>query len=346
MRDFERKPLTFGDIFIRFIILVFVAIILMALQLTGRLMPIQSAITQITSAPQLVITSVSDSVTGWAGSARRLRTLGAENNQLTTQNADLRARIVQLEEQLVGYNLARESLNFAEINPDVQLSGAQIVARRIGEESSNFRDFLLLDLGSEHGIGLGMPVITNAGLVGRISEVNISTSKVLLISDPNSQVNAILPESRLVGIIQGNPGGQISLDFIREGAPINIGATILTSGSSISTGNSELSTRRFPRGIPIGTVVELIDSDELLSRRAIVEPFVPLDRLELVLVITNFDSSADDMEFLGVDALSPEENIEVEDDSAVDLPAGQEPADLEPVEGEQSGEQPANAEDN
>ena len=329
MRDFERKPLTFGDIFIRFIILAFAALILMALQLTGRLMPIQSAITQITSAPQLVVTSVSDSVAGWIGSARRLRTLGSENNQLTAQNAELNAQIVKLKEQLIEYNWMREQLQFAEANPDVQLSGAQIVARRIGEESSNFRDFLLLDLGSEHGIGLGMPVITNAGLVGRISEVNLSISKVLLISDPNSQVNAILPDSRLVGIIQGNPGGQISLEFIQEGPPINIGATILTSGSSISVGNSELSTRRFPKGVPIGRVVELIESDELLSRRAIVEPFVPLDQLELVLVITNFDSLADDMEFSGVEGLSPADEVPVDEVPVDEAPLDDAPTGIE-----------------
>lgn len=328
MRDFERKSLSFGDIFIRFIILAFAALILMALQVTGRLTPIQSAVTQITSAPQLVVTSVSDSVAGWIGSARRLRTLGSENNQLTAQNAELSAQIVKLEEQLFDYNWMREQLNFVEVNPDVQFSGAQIIARRIGEESSNFGGILLLDLGSEHGIGVGMPVITNAGLVGRISDVTLSTSKVLLISDPKSQVNAILPESRLVGIIQGNPGGQISLEFIQEGAPIDIGATILTSGSSISIGNSPFSDRRFPKGIPIGTVVELIDSDELLSRRAIVEPFERLDRLELVLVITNFDSLADEIKF---GDLLPSEDTSVEDAQLEDAPANDDQLSDPPV---------------
>lgn len=298
MRDFERKSLSVGDIFIRFLILAFAAVILMALQVTGRLTPIQSAITQITSAPQLVVTSVSDSVAGWIGSARRLRTLGAENNQLTEQNADLRAKIVKLEEQVIEYNWLREQLNFAEANPDVQLSGGQIVARRIGEESSNFGDSLLLDLGSEHGIGIGMPVVTNAGLVGRISGVNLSTSKVLQITDPNSQVNAILSKARISGIIQGNPGGQLSLDFIQDGPPISIGETILTSGSSIATSESEAGDRRFPKGVPIGTVTEVIESDELLSRRAIIEPFVRFERLELLLVITNFDSLTEEINFL------------------------------------------------
>lgn len=344
MRDFERKSLSVGDIFIRFLLLAFAAIILMALQVTGRLTPIQSAITQITSAPQLVVTSVSDSVAGWIGSARRLRTLGSENNQLTDQNADLRARIVKLEEQLIEYNWMREQLNFAEVNPDVQLSGAQIVARRIGEESSNFRDFWLIDLGSEHGIGVGMPVITNAGLVGRISEVNLSTSIVLLITDPNSQVNAILSEARISGIIQGNPGGQISLEFIQDGPPIAIGETILTSGSSIATGVSGVSARRFPKGIPIGTVTRVIESDELLSRQAIVEPFVRFERLELLLVITNFDSLAEDMDFLQTDESLQTDETQVDEAPVEDVPATIDQTDAQADD--QTDEQPVDGEGN
>lgn len=302
MRNLDRRTLTVGDIVIRFIIFLLAAIILMGLQFTGRLTPIQSTITQITSSPQLVVTSVSDSIAGWIGSARRLRTLGTENNQLTAQNAELRAKIVKLEEQLIEYNWMREQLNFAETNPDLLLSGAQIVARRIGEESSNFHGYILLDLGAEHGVEVGMPVITNAGLVGRISEVNRSTSKVLLITDPNSQVNADLFTAGLPGIVQGNPGGTISLEFIQDGPSVEIGDTVLTSGSSIAIGGTERLFRRFPKGIPVGTVSEVIESDELLSRRAIVDPFVRFERLELVLIITNFESLVEDIEFADVDS--------------------------------------------
>lgn len=297
MRKLDRRTITVGDIVIRFVIFLLAAIILMGLQFTGRLTPIQSTVTQITSSPQLVFTSVSDSIAGWIDSARRLRTLGTENNQLAAQNAEFRARIVKLEEQLIEYNWMRAQLNFAEANPDLLLSGAQIVARRIGEESSNFGGSISLDLGADHGVAVGMPVITNAGLVGRISEVNRSTSKVLLITDPNSQVNAFLSNARVPGVIQGNPGGTISLDFIQDGPEFEAGDTVLTSGSSIALSGTKSSTRRFPKGIPIGTVVEVIKSDELLSRRAIVEPFEEFRSLELVLVITNFEASGKDIEF-------------------------------------------------
>lgn len=317
MRNLDRRTLTVGDIVIRFIIFLLAAIILMGLQITGRLTPIQSTITDITSSPQEVFTSVSDSIAGWIGSAQRLRTLGSENNQLTAQNAELRARIVKLEEQLIEYNWMREQLNFAETNPDVLLSGAQIVARRIGQESSNFRSFLLVDLGTEHGVAVGMPVITNAGLVGRIFEVNRTTSKVLLITDPNSQVNSMLSKERISGITQGNPGGTLSLEFIQDGPPIAVGGTVLTSGSSIAQSNTEETDRRFPKGIPIGTIVEVIDSDELLSRRAIIEPFVSFERLELLLIITNFDSLDEDVDFGELEAPLPDDGA-AGDTEAVD----------------------------
>ena len=65
----------------------------------------------------------------------------------------------------------REQLDYAQTRPGLELRGAQIVARVIGRESNNFLEYIMLDLGQVHGVQVGMSVMTDQGLVGRISEV-------------------------------------------------------------------------------------------------------------------------------------------------------------------------------
>lgn len=124
-----------------------------------------------------------------------------------------------------------------------------------------------------------MPVVNEQGLVGRISEVNESTSKVLLITDADSTVNAILQSSRLTGVITGRPGADPVMGFIPQGSEVSVGEIVLTSGMG---GN-------FPKGIPIGQVVEVRQRDFEVFQEATVRPTVDFGRLEMVMIITNFD---------------------------------------------------------
>lgn len=284
MRDIQRRSWSVGDVGIRLVILSLAAVILMALQATGHLSPVQSAITQLTSPAQLGITGATDTVAGWVGFVLELRSLRTRNLELEEINATLRAENFRLSEVDRENMRLRELLDFAQTRPDLELRGAQIVARVLGQDSINFQNFILLDLGGRHGMEEGMPVVTNVGLVGRITEVTDSTSKVLLITDPNSGVNAILSGSRVNGVIRGNPGGTLIMDYIPQSAIFNIGEDILTSGLT-----SEIGGGRFPKGIPIGQVVQIEQRDEEVFQRAVVQPAVDFDQLDLVLVITNFD---------------------------------------------------------
>lgn len=293
MRNIERRTWSLGDIGIRFVILALAAMILMALQSTGHLAPVQSAVTQLTSPAQLGTTAAADTVGQWVDFVLEIRTLRTRALELEEINATLRAENFRLSEVERENNNLRELLNFAETRPDLELRGAQIVARVLGQDSVNFQNFIRIDLGLRHGIEQGMPVVTNVGLVGRITEVNDSTSDVLLITDPNSGVNSTLSGSRVNGVIRGNPGGTLIMDFIPQSAIFTVGEDILTSGLT-----SEIGGGRFPRGIPIGQVVQIDQRDEEVFQRAIVQPAVDFDQLDLVLVITNFDPMADLSEVL------------------------------------------------
>jgi rod shape-determining protein MreC len=325
MRDSERRPWSVGDIGIRLVILGMASLVLMALQATGRLQEVQSAITQLTSPAQEGATGATENVTGAIDFLFELRDLRQRNaeleqvtNSLLVENFELRE--VQRENQLL-----RSMLSFAQTRPGLDVRGAQIVARVIGQESNNFLEYIMLDLGQSHGIEIGMPVVTDQGLVGRISEVTDTTSKVLLITDASSAVNAVMQSSRLNGVVRGNPGGDLIMDYIPQGAIFSIGEVVLTSGLG----------GRFPKGIPVGQVIEIRQRDIDVFQQAVVRPTVDFRRLELVMVVTNFDPLEEVPELLVPEA-EPETTTEVtaEEESAAPQDGAVEP-DAEPaVEGQ------------
>jgi rod shape-determining protein MreC len=287
MRDTNRRIWTLADFGIRLVILVLGALVLLALQLTGQLRLLQSAVTQVTSPAQIGATSITSTAADVVAFFTELRTLRQRNAELTQINASLESEIFRLSEVERENITLREFFRFAQARPGLDLRGAQIVGRVIGQESTNFLDILLLDLGQAHGIEIGMPVVTDQGLVGRIFEVNDSSSKVLLISDVNSAVNALLQSSRVAGIIRGTPEGTLLMDYIQQGVRISVGEIVLTSGLG----------GRFPRSIPIGRVIEIRQRDIDVVQQAVVQPLIDFTRLELVSVVTNFDPLEDIDEF-------------------------------------------------
>jgi rod shape-determining protein MreC len=78
------------------------------------------------------------------------------------------------------------------------------------------------------------------------------------------------------------------MDYIPQGETFEIGEVVLTSGLG----------GRFPKGIPIGQVVEIRQRDIDVFQQAIVRPTVDFPRLELVMVVTNFDPLEDVPELL------------------------------------------------
>ncbi len=293
MRDNSRRFGTPADMGIRLIILVLVSVLLMALQQTGRLGTIEGAVAVVMSPGQLGISSLTERVVQIVGTVRNFQNLQERTAELESINRSLLAETLRLQEIERENQRLRELLLFSETNPGLQLRGGQIIARVIGRDSNNFLSFLMIDLGSRHGIEVGMPVMNNQGLVGRVSEVTTVSSKVLLITDPLSTVNAILQSSRLTGVVNGSAGSDPVMGFIPQGSLVGVGEVVLSSGMG---GN-------FPKGIPIGQVTEVRQRDFEVFQEAVVRPIVDFGRLESVLVVTNFDP----LEFVpGLDDMPPD----------------------------------------
>ncbi len=264
---------------IRLIILTLTAFLLMALQQTGRLNGIEGVVSAVMTPGQLTLTSLTDRVAETFSTISQFRTLQQRVAELERISDSVLVENLRLQEVERENQRLRELLEFAETRPGVQFRGGQILARPIGYDSNNFLSFIMLDLGRRHGITVGMPVVTDQGLIGRISEIHEATSKVLLITDPSSTVNAILQSSRLTGVITGRPGSDPVMGFISQNGDLAVGEIVLTSGMG---GN-------FPKGIPIGQVTEIRQRDFETFQEAVIRPTVDFARLEMVMVITNFD---------------------------------------------------------
>jgi rod shape-determining protein MreC len=125
-----------------------------------------------------------------------------------------------------------------------------------------------------------MPVITGgSALVGRVLRVSPRTAQVQLLGDVASAVNAVVQNSRATGLVRGQPDGSLVMDYVPQEEKIKTGDIVLTSGLGGD----------LPRALVIGTVTEVIKRDIDLFQSAVLRPAVDLNRLEVVLVITNFE---------------------------------------------------------
>jgi len=207
---------------------------------------------------------------------RSLAQLQARNAQLEAEVAQLEAQVVTLREQTAQLDVLSALLGFAREQPASRYITAQVV----GRDTNPFLRYLILDQGSDSGVQRGMPVVSQNGLVGRISEVTASASKVQLIIDPQSSVNAKIQGAATPaeGIVTGQPTGELVLTFVPQDATMKAGDLVVTSG--LGGG--------FPPDILIGQIISVHKRDYELYQTATIQPRNDFSSLEILLIIVNF----------------------------------------------------------
>jgi rod shape-determining protein MreC len=261
------------------VLLLVVALAGFVLHRAGYLAPAEGLLIQVTKPVQEGMSLLVTRFGELAQTARDLRDLRQRNEELESENARLLLEIVRLREIEGEVVLMRDLLNFTQSNPSFDVQGAHVVGRVISRDPSNLERYITLDVGKEAGIAHDMPVVTDRGLVGRISEVGNGWSRVLLIIDASSSVNALTQSTRASGLVQGQPDGSLVMRAIPQGDTVSVGDTVFTSGLG---GN-------FPRQILIGQITKVERKDYELYQTATVQPTVDFDHLEAVLVVTGFE---------------------------------------------------------
>ncbi|MGH9150319.1 MAG: rod shape-determining protein MreC [Acidimicrobiales bacterium] len=213
---------------------------------------------------------VLDPVRGYLGGVLHYRDLEAENARLRSQLAGkegevLRAADAAREREVL---LAQQNLDFVGDLP-------RIAARVISASTSNFEQLVELDRGRDAGITKGMPVVTGAGLVGRVVDASNRRAMVLLVTDSTSSVGIRLTGSGDVGVATGagarNP---LTADLIDAATPVAEGEVVVTSGLRQSV---------FPPNIPVGRVRDIRPGP--LQQDLTIDPVVDLRRLTFVSVL-------------------------------------------------------------
>ena len=260
------------------IILILLSLAGLALDQNKQLQPIEDLALRFVSPVQGKLTSLVNNIRDLAQTTQDLRELRRRNEELQSLADSLMIENVRLKEIESENEALRRLLNFTQANPSNDYKAAEVKSRVIGREPTNFLSYLTIDLGSQHGIEKGMPVVTERGLVGRITDVGSNWAKVMLIIDPSSSVNALIQTSRATGVVEGQVGGSLVMKYIPQGEPVNVNDIVLTSGLG---GN-------FPKKLIIGQVTAVRQRDIEMFQEADIQPTVDFNNLEVVLVITNF----------------------------------------------------------
>jgi rod shape-determining protein MreC len=246
------------------------------LNIGGYLGPVQDAALPPLAGAQDWVSQRYFTIRDLVNSPRDVATLQTQIGELERENAQLRDQIISLEEQAAEAEVLGALLNYARTRPESRYLSTNV----IGLDPSPFVRSVNIGAGSDRGVLHGMPVVTDDGLVGRVTEVTASTSRVQLITDPASAVNVQLQGSRADGLLAAQPNGELWVELIDQNATVEPGELVLTSGLGGA----------FPADIPVGHVVSVRRRDFELFQRAVIQPTINFDDLEIVLLITNFQT--------------------------------------------------------
>lgn len=272
MKQLQNSPLMF-------VLLLSLTIVGLLLHETGNSQAVENLILRPVTPVQDHLSELANDFSDLIQTFRDLQELRRRNEELQSLADNLTVENVRLKELEAENETLRQLLQFTQANPTYSYRAAEVVGRVIGYDPSNLLRYILIDVGTDDGMARGMPVVTERGLVGRIVEVSPRASKVLLITDTSSSVNAIIQSSRATGIVEGKADGGLVMKYIPQTVTVNVGDLVLTSGLGAA----------FPKRLMIGQVTAVHRRDIEMFQQAEIKPTVDFERLEIVLVITNFE---------------------------------------------------------
>lgn len=198
------------------------------------------------------------------------KSIANENLRLKRELAELKSKFTTYNEALAENKRLKEILALKG-----RLATRSIVCRVVGRTSSNWTESLVIDKGSDDGLHEDMAVLANGALIGKITAVGKSASRVSLVTDPEIRVAAISERNRASGLIYGIARGRCIMKFISKDADIKADDSVVTSGLS----------GIYPKGILVGTILNVKMEPNGLYQFALIEPAANPAAVEEVLAI-------------------------------------------------------------
>lgn len=222
---------------------------------------------------------ISEGVGGFIDTLVNADSYKRENEELKTQMSDMYRHTMDYEDLKEENDRLREMLGLKEKHPDYLFSEpCDITAHNANDLYRGFT----INRGTNDGLSLNDPVITTVGLVGRVTSIGAGYATVTTILSPSVNVGVFTMRSKTTGVLENDLSsaqrGLCLMSDILKDADIAEGDIIFTSGMS----------GLFPEDVLVGTVVEVFDDSNGLSKHALIEPAVDLSALNSVMAVTDF----------------------------------------------------------
>lgn len=200
-----------------------------------------------------------------------IRELGKQNIELRQKNLELEGELTQLKEVEQENQTLRQGLEISKKDQTIVE-----MASVVGKDIQGTQDWILINKGTKQGIEKDMAVISKEmALVGKIVEVISGFSKVMLITNKDSMVAALIEGGRSEGLVKKEAKGKLFMDFIPRTEKLEIDERIITSGMD----------NIYPKGILIGKIENIDLSQNQLFQKTIITPAVDFSKLEEVFII-------------------------------------------------------------
>jgi rod shape-determining protein MreC len=269
-----------------YVALLVVCLLLLAFSNSGPLLELRKGVGFALSPIQDTLRQGTRTVTSVFSTINDIERLRQQNEDLTRRIQEVEAENQRLQslavenQQLAALLEVRSSLSYETV-------AAEVLNRLTTEQER----VISIDRGTDAGISVDDPVVAQGGaLVGKVIEVGPTFSRVLLINDTRTNVAGLIETSRALGDLRGNGERPLQMTNIPATDEVNVGESVVTAGIELETGVRST----YPKGLLIGQIVEVTREPNQLFQTALVQPFAALDRLEYVLVITDYEGGLPD----------------------------------------------------
>ena len=234
---------------------------------------------------QSPVTTVTSSISNYFVSISNLRSAQSDNDKLKQHVQELEVELKQKEELASENDRLRSFLQLKE-----QSKYKVLTARIIGRDPSVWFDSSIVNRGSLDGVKLNMPVVTDGGLVGRVTAVSPLTAQVDLITRDKSGLGAVIGqigESNALGVVSGTSKKDLlEMKYVPGNVDVQVGQSVFTTGQD----------GIFPPGLKVGEIVNLVTGSATTPHQIQIRPAAKLSSMQEVAILlyepperTNFE---------------------------------------------------------
>ena len=266
-----------------------VSLLLLLASRTPQALAVQEATAHALDPVRSAISGVGAGISGFFTAIGEIDRLRSENDRLRRELAGAEARLAELREAAAENAELRGLLGLT-----TSLQMDLLPVRILGRDPGNFTWEVGIDAGTDDGVRVGMPVMAAAdgagALAGSVVAAASDSATVRLVVDARASVVAIDQQSRALGLVQGQLGGQLVMVQVRAIDQVAVGDTVVSAGLTLSdAGGAGIGRSPYPRGLLIGRIQALeLDADGL-TQTAFVRPAVDFSTVERLLVVLHFD---------------------------------------------------------